>query len=74
MKSFSHAFHNVADFLGSIVTGSIVATAAKEFLSSWDQSLGWSERKIQVVEMVEFITGFDVIKRLIEGHYCQLDR
>jgi len=63
----------VTDGIFQIVTGALLIESVKAVVTSWGVALGLAPKQIRELELGEFLTKFDMTKRLIEGNYCKFD-
>ncbi|UJR22019.1 hypothetical protein I4U23_025086 [Adineta vaga] len=73
-KTLFEIYGEFGDTLFRFLTGTAVVDAAKEFAVAWAQALGLASHRLQALEQGEFITEFDMTKRLIDGNYCEFDK
>lgn len=74
MKTFLGVFEGMSDQIFGLLTGAVLVEGAKDILFSWAQALNLTAKQLSALEQGEFITEFDMTKRLIEGNYCELDK
>lgn len=73
MKSLMQACQHAGDAFVSLISGAFLGELVKDGLMAWSRVFGFGKNKLQELTLVEFITEFDMTRRLIDGKYCELD-
>ncbi|CAF0833302.1 unnamed protein product [Adineta ricciae] len=73
-KTLFEFYSEVGESLFSFLTGAAIVGGVADFIQTWVAALGLGIKKIQALEHGEFITEFDMTKRLIDGNYCEFDK
>lgn len=73
-KSMLQACKEARAAFTAVISGAFLGELVKDSVKAWARVFGYGENNLKELTLAEFITEFDMTRRLVDGQYCELNK